>query len=181
MSKEYKKYMNVYGNWWPVTVIFVFFILMAVISNENGFEGGAFWVAVCTAALAFLSVLIPLLTDLRNFKRVKEDPAFFRADTEFKYAKSVRGLRRDSVRFGDNYLFIKHSGMPLRYDEIKTVYVRKAISIDHPETLEYSDSKGKHHTICAVGGIVTNDVVNTIKKIILQKNPGVKILSYKKS
>lgn len=104
-----------------------------------------------------------------------EDSLFNLIEEEFI---SAIPMRKDSVRFGKNYIFIKHSGKLLKYSDIKQVYqyIHKTNFVENERALKYIDLNGKHRKICnLLLREKSNDELSQMISIIMCKNPNVKI------
>ena len=175
MSKDFKKYMTMYGPLWfsitlVVSILLVASIIFMIIYNDIG----NFIPQLIMFVIALIS-LIPLVRSKRFFDRIEQDLCLPNIETEFINAIS---MRKDSVRFGENYIFIKHSGKLLKYSEITQVYqyIHKTNFVEDERALKYVNVKGKHCKMCKLElREKSNEELQEMLCIIMSKNPYIKI------
>lgn len=174
MSHEFKKYMNPYKPGWMVLTVLAGGLFLAVLISmilRSEFSP----VPLILLPVLVLISLIPFFRAKKFFAALEKDPSLSSLEGEFAAAKS---MRKDSVRFGENLIFIKGSGALLRYSDIKRVYqyIYRVNLIEKERTLKYADGKGKDKKLCPLetGGASDGEVAE-MTALILSKNPLVEL------
>jgi len=175
MSNEFKKFMTSYGpGWMSVTIISSALLVISLISMiiRNDLEN---FIPQLILFIVMVLTLLPLIRSNRFFKYLEEDAAFDDVSAEFEKAVP---MRKNSVRFGENYIFIKRSAKLLKYSEITQLYqyIHKTNFIEDERALKYVDARGKHHRLCKLElGEKSKDELLTMVGMVLSKNPNIKI------
>lgn len=174
MSKNFKKFMNPYGPGWMCVTIFTSVLMIAAfISMMIRYDID--FVALGIMFVIILISLIRLIRSIKFFKNLKADPACPAVENEFENAIS---MRKDRIRFGENYIFMKRSGKLLKYSDIKQVYqyIHKTNGAEDARQIKYVDLKGKTHKLCRLElEDKSREELATMISIIYSKNPNVKI------
>ena len=175
MSEELKKYAFPPPiGWFISTVIFggllILFIISAIAGNDVELFGAFVFIGGLVISILFA------LNNLNRTKKILEDESLcLRLDMDFAKATP---MRRDRVRFGDEWIFIKGNRMPVRYEEITRVYqyIHRTNFIENERALKYVDSKGKHKKLCNLElRDKSKDEMLKMVEIICTKNPSVQL------
>ena len=173
MSSEFKKYITSYRIGWLIATVII--SLLAVASTISCLIRKADLVPALVLCVIAILTLIPYFVSLNSLNKIKEEEDIYAAEADFRNAYS---MMNDTIRFGERWIFCKHSGRLLRYEEITQVYqfIHKTNFIEDSRAVKYVDINGKHRVLCnlALRGKSDEDV-KTIITIIYSKNPRIKI------
>ena len=174
MSKEFKKYATSYGvGWITLTVlmsimIVVFFISWAM-GNDVKFGGLVVFIVL------LLCSLIPLLVSSRFFKKLETDASVEQIEADFQKAVP---MRKDTIRFGEKWIYLKRKSKLLSYGDITRVYqyIHRTNGFEDERALKYVNTAGKHRRLCKLElrNKSEQELVQIIT-LILSKNPDVKV------
>lgn len=174
MNKELKKFMSAYKFGWKILTfvmiaLIIAFVVSAIAGNKVNYVGLLIFV------LILLLSLIPQYCSKKFHENLANDILINRIETDFQNAIP---MRKDHVRFGDEWVFIKGKELLLKYEDIHQVYqyIHRTNFIENERALKYVNSKGKHRVLCklALRGKSDEELKQMIS-IIYSKNPNVKI------
>lgn len=174
MEERLKKYISSYRAGYRIlTVIMaalcILFVVCAVIGNDVQYIGLVYFAA------GLVLSLIPLWRDRQFFKKLERDRQLQAAAEDFDRAIS---MRKDRIRFGKNWIFMKGSIRLLRYEEIVRIYqyVHKTNFIENQRQIKYVGTDGKTRTMCNLRLRGKSDEeVKRLIGLIYSKNPNIQI------
>ena len=179
INKDLKKYLSVYSLGWQIATICV--CAMTVMSSVFAFiinpaaGRDVDYTFFIFYAIGIAVCLVPLFSSMIFFKKLTNNAEFEKIEEDF--GKAVP-KRKDSIRLGEKWVFIKSRGKILPYSEIKQVYqyIHKTNFAEDKRALKYVDLKGRHHILC---GLELNDKSNPemmdIMRVLISHNPTIKI------
>ena len=122
-----------------------------------------------------LAALIRLIRSRKFFAAMKDEHLCQSMEQDFDKAMP---MRKNSIKFGEQYVFMKRSGRILKYSEITQVYqyIHKTNGVEDQRLLKYVDTKGKTRKMCKLDLRGKSDIeLTTIIALLLKKNPDIKV------
>lgn len=176
MSNEFKKYTSGYGIVFKFLIgLFAFYIVFfAVILRDSSID-------VVLSAMSFpiigilLTIIITKMLNKRFLKKIEDSGC---ADLIYSDFSTATSMRKDLVRFGNTWIFIKNKRKILKYDEITRVYqyIKRVNFVENERALKYVDSNGKHRVLCSLQLRGKSDEeLNMMIALILSNNRNVAI------
>ena len=170
-----KKYLSSYK--WGLKVLtlvmavcIVIFIVCAILGNHVKYGGLVFFL------VTLMISLVPLYRFRKFCRQLEADGKFSQAEHDFETATVIC---KDTIRFGQAWIFIKRKGSLLSYAEIRQVelYIDRSSSIRHWPALRYQDAHGKVRKMCKLEFSDSSiDEGVALLQAIRQKNPEVKFI-----
>lgn len=172
MSKELKKFLKLDAYLW--LIIPAVGCLLMIASTISMLVRGNFEV-VAPLILIVISALgtIPFFVRISTLKKLEENPLLPQMETDFR---SAFPMRKDTVRFGQYWIFSRSSKKVINYSDITRVYqnIHKTNFIEDSRSIMFVDQNGKPRELCKLELRGKSDEeVKQIFMIILQKNPNV--------
>lgn len=174
MRMDLKKYMSANKFWWKVlTGLFELALVVFIISAIAGNDVKPVGLVVFLVGLGLS--LIPQYKSKRFYAELEASGKLPQIEADLKGAVA---MRRNTVRFGNYWIFTKGKERLLRYQDIAQIfqYVHRTNFVENERLLKYVDKKGKQGVLCKLElrGRSDDEVLKMIS-MILSKNPGVKV------
>ena len=174
MNKQLKKYMSANKFWWTVlTVVMialcVVFVISAIAGNDVKYYGLVVFLVILGLSL------IPQYKSKKFYEKLEKHGDLPQVVADFEGAVA---MRKNTVRFGEHWVFMKGKEKLLAYEDIRQVYqyIHKSNFIENERALKYVNSKGKAKVLCKLElrGKSDEELAKMVA-IILSKNPELKV------
>ena len=175
MNKAFKKFMNPFGIGWAIGLVLPGFLIVAALLKLILEQDVEMIITMAIMAVPFVPALIRLIRSRKFFAAMKDEHLCQSMEQDFDQAMP---MRKNSIKFGEQYVFLKRSGRILKYSEITQVYqyIHKTNGVEDQRLLKYVDAKGKTRKMCKLDLKGKSDIeLTTILTLLLKKNPDIKV------
>ena len=177
MNKDLKKYMSSGKVYRKIliglgAVLTVVFLILCLTSPGINIPG------LLVTLLPIALIVVMLLLEARSkkfYKQIEETYNWQEIEADYQSAISVM---KNTLRFGENWIFVRNREQLLQYQEITKIYqyIHKTNFAEDERALKYINAAGKECVLCKLqlNGKSDEDV-KQILTILLAKNPYIEI------